>query len=239
MDKKVFVTGAAGGLGLCIAKRHAALGDMVFAIDIKETPDLVDFLRENPAVRFFKCDIADAGSVGSALRPIAEQAAYLDYIYNCAAIYRFEDRTYIEETDFGDAARMYEINALGGLYVVQALWPSIGEGTAILFITSEAGSIGQCWRSKEYAYCMSKAAANMGAVILQNHFNEINQNTRVMCIHPGWMRTQMGGPDALKSPDRSVSPEKSAEDIVGIALDIDALPPGQMYVDHERKPYAW
>lgn len=226
-------------MGLCIAKKHAGLGDSVFIIDVKETPELKEFLKAEPKAEFQKCDISKTENVKAAFKPFLAKTKHLDYLYSCAGIFRHEEKVYLPDIDLDKAGIMYEINAVGAMRVVQALWGTIRDGTVLMMITSEAGSVSMNWRSKEYNYCMSKAAENMGAVILQHHFREMKQNTRVMCIHPGWMRTAMGGEEAFKNPASSVAPEDSAEAIVGIALDIESIPPENMYMDYKRKLLTW
>ena len=155
------------------------------------------------------------------------------------SVYDFADKVQLPETDLDHAGAMYNINAVGFLRVVQALFPIIRDGTDILCVTSEAGSMSANWRSREYSYCMSKAAENMACVLLQKHYDEEGQRTRVMCLHPGWVRSAMGGEEAKKHPEMSVSPEDSAEALVGIALDLDGIPKDCMYMDYQRKPYSW
>jgi NAD(P)-dependent dehydrogenase (short-subunit alcohol dehydrogenase family) len=239
MKKNVVVTGGAGGLGLCIAKKHASLGDSVFLIDVKETPELEVFLKANPKAEFQKCDISKTVHIKAAFKPFLEKINHLDYLYSCAGIFRLDEKVPLPDLDLDKAGIMYEINAVGAMRVVQALWNVIGDGTVLMMITSEAGSVSMNWRSQEYNYCMSKAAENMGCVILQHHFHEMKQNTRVLCLHPGWMRTAMGGEEALKNLASSVAPEDSAEALVGIALDIESIPPENMYMDYKRKLMTW
>jgi len=75
-------------------------------------------------------------------------------------------------------------------------------------ISSEAGSIGDCWRKKEFGYSMSKAALNMQSVILQNHLKEYG--VKVLAIHPGYMKSYMLGE---KNYDADIEPEAAAENI--------------------------
>ena len=81
----------------------------------------------------------------------------------------------------------------------------IQKGSLVVNISSEAGSIGASRRRQEYCYCMSKAAMNMGAKILSNELWK--RSARVISIHPGWLRTAMGGPDAFANK-YSVSPDE-------------------------------
>ena len=72
---------------------------------------------------------------------------------------------------------------------------------SVINISSEAGSIGDCWRKVEYGYCMSKAAQNMATKIMQNAYPEIEFHS----IHPGWMITPQGmaGADGDSKPKQN------------------------------------
>ena len=237
--RKIFVTGGTGGLGLAIVRRHLHLGDAVWAMDLRETEEMRELLKENANLRFIPCDISATENVRAALEPCLERIGRLDFLYSCAGVYNFADKVQLPQTELDRAANMYNINAVGFLRVVQALFAAIQDGSHILCVTSEAGSVSRNWRSGEYNYCMSKAAENMACAILRHHYEEIGQNTRVICLHPGWLRTAMGGADAFKKLDQSVSPEDSAAGIVGIALDIDSIPADMNYMDYKRAAYTW
>lgn len=238
MNRNVLVTGGAGGLGSCIVKQHLELGDTVWALDVKATPE-TEALTSNKRFHFVPCNISKTAFVQEALADKVDAIGKLDYVYSTAGIYRFEDRNMLPETNLDNAAIMYEINAVGFLRVMQVLLPLIHDA-AIMCITSEAGSIGENWRSSEYNYCMSKAAENMACMILQHYLtHELKGKARIICLHPGWLRTQMGGKDALEHLEQSVAPEDSARSIIRIARDIDQIPEDVNYMDYRRKPIAW
>lgn len=239
MNKQIFITGGAGGLGLEIAKRHLSLGDRVLVLDVEETSEVTDLLSKNDKISFVKCDISRDAYVQEALKDIATKIGKIDYFYSCAGIFSIEERVPLPELNLDDAAPMYDINAVGFLRVVQILFDSLQDGSVVMCVTSEAGSLGECPRGEEFNYCMSKAAQNMACVLLQNHYDNVGLNIRVMCIHPGWMRTKMGGEDAAANPDRSIAPEVSAEAIIDIALDIENIPKERMYMDYKRVDIAW
>ena len=241
MDRKVFVTGGAGGLGMCIVKRHLAMGDRVWALDMNSSPQTRELSASSENVTFIRCDITETANVVAAIGPLLAEIDRLDYLYSCAGIYRFEDKELLPNTILDDAASMYEVNAVGYLRVVQALLGVIRDGCVIMCVTSEAGSVSENWRSAEYNYCMSKAAQNMANVILYQYFSKDlgHKNTRVLCLHPGWLRTSMGGPEAFKNPDRSVAPEECADAIVDIAQDIHNIPRERMFMDYLRNDIGW
>jgi len=239
-NKNVLVTGGAGGLGLEIARKHLDMGDRVMVLGPREKSGLTKLMADYGNVSFIKCDISRTDDVQVALKDLASSIDKLDYMYACAGIYRFSERNAkLPDVVLDDAASMFDINAVGFLRVCQVLLHTIRDGSVIMCITSEAGSIGESSRDKEYSYCMSKAAENMACVILQNHFNSDEIKARVMCIHPGWLRTEMGGPDAFANPQYSVAPEDSADGIISIALDIENIPKEHMYMDYKRMLIGW
>jgi len=236
MDKVIAVTGAGQGLGYCIAKRHLQMNDIVYAYDLIITEELMNLKNESDLLKVCQCDIGSTKSVNEAMGEILKSEKKVDILYNVAGIFRFEDKVGLVDTDLDLCLNMYNVNAVGALRVCKALWPLFKSKTVIVNISSEAGSIGASQRKGEYSYCMSKAALNMGAKILSNELAQ--QNVRVINIHPGWMRTKMGGPQAFASPD-SVSPEESARDIVSIALDIDNIPKDWMFITHKKEVLPW
>jgi NAD(P)-dependent dehydrogenase (short-subunit alcohol dehydrogenase family) len=236
MPKTIIVTGAGRGLGYHIVLRHLEMKDRVYAFDYQITSELNSLIERTGLLKVYHCDIASTESVNSAFREVSNTGEQIDILYNVAGIFRFEDKVGLAETDLDLCAAMYNINAVGALRVCKAVLPLLQSGTLIVNISSEAGSIGACYREQEYSYCMSKAALNMGAKILSNEL--ARRSVRVINLHPGWMRTFMGGPESLKSK-HSVSPEESAGHIVDIALNIDSIPKDQMYIQHTKETLPW
>jgi NAD(P)-dependent dehydrogenase (short-subunit alcohol dehydrogenase family) len=77
---------------------------------------------------------------------------------------------------------------------------------------------------------MSKAALNMQSRILQNYLEP--KGFRVLAVHPGWMRTDMGGSDA------DIHPDEAAEGIFGLAMrPREAQEP--IYIDYQGKVLQW
>lgn len=236
MDKNIVVTGAGKGLGYCITKRHLEQGDRVFALEYRITPQLTDLLREHPRLSVSACDVSSTPAVKKAFAVLHQNSVPVDIVYNVAGIYFPDDLSPLEESDIDRCLSLYNVNALGQLRVMAAVSPLLKSGSVILNITSEAGSIGACTRSSEYGYCMSKAAANMGAKLYANQTK--GRGVRIFCVHPGWMKTDMGGQGALLSAD-SITPWQSAEALIRIAQDPGSIPSDIMYLDYEGNPLCW
>jgi len=78
MNKKVLVTGGGGGLGLAIVEKHLALGDDVWALDIKQSPGYVKLAAEDAELTFINCDISKTANVQAALADFAATVDKLD-----------------------------------------------------------------------------------------------------------------------------------------------------------------
>jgi NAD(P)-dependent dehydrogenase (short-subunit alcohol dehydrogenase family) len=236
MNKVIVVTGAGRGLGHSVVKRHLELQDTIYAFDYQITDALKALAESHKTLKIYRCDISSDKDVVESTKGILQAEKRVDIIYNVAGIFKFEGRVGLAETDMDLCLLMYNINALGAMRICKSLWPLLQKGSLVMNVSSESGSIGAARRTQEYGYGMSKAAMNMGAKLLSNEL--WTKEARVMNIHPGWLRTEMGGPDAFKS-DRSVSPDESAENIVNIALHIDKIPRDQMFMQHTGEILPW
>jgi NAD(P)-dependent dehydrogenase (short-subunit alcohol dehydrogenase family) len=125
-----------------------------------------------------------------------------------------------------------DVNAFGPLRVIQQFLPLLKKGPRklIINISSEAGSLADCCRSMEYAYCMSKSALNMASRILQNALAPAG--FKVLAIHPGWMRTDMGGPEA------DIAPDEAADGIFELAMRQWQLD-DNIYMDYQGTILPW
>ena len=216
MKKGVLVTGADAGLGLSLVKRFLEAGFAVFAGMYRSDAELRNLASEyGDALTLIPLDVADVESVRAAARQVAERTNTLDIVINNAGIHLVKNPSQsLEQLDFENQQfqQTMNVNAFGPLRVVQQFQPLLenSERKLIINISSEAGSIADCRRENQFAYCMSKSALNMQSRILQNYLQP--RGFKVLAVHPGWMRTNMGGPSA------TISPDESAEGIFQLAL---------------------
>ncbi|HJC25810.1 MAG TPA: SDR family oxidoreductase [Candidatus Eisenbergiella merdavium] len=204
-QKTVLIAGASRGLGLCFVRKYLADGWRVLA-GVRNEGTLEPLMREYPdSLHALRMDVGDTASI----RKAAEQAAYitdrLDLIINNAGIHARSSFEALEKTDLDECGPVYEVNAVGPLRVAKAFLPMLrrnGRGL-IVNISSESGSIGDARREKEFDYCMSKAALNMATKLLDNYLSD--SGIRVIAVHPGWMRTDMGGQNADLDPGETAA----------------------------------
>jgi NAD(P)-dependent dehydrogenase (short-subunit alcohol dehydrogenase family) len=207
INPSAFITGAGRGLGLCLCRLFLENGWTVFAGRFRTAAGL-DALA-GPALHPLPFDVTDDSSVHRAAESVGTLVSGIDVLINNAAICE-DEAGRIEQLDFDRAAEIMNVNAFGPLRVTRAFLPLLRTGKlkTIVNISSEAGSIGDCWRKGMFGYCMSKAALNMQSRLLDNYLKD--SGFRILALHPGWMRTDMGGKNA------DIEPEEAARGIYGI-----------------------
>ena len=106
--------------------------------------------------------------------------------------------------DYDMMERTLAVNTLGPLRVTQALLPNLraGKGRKIVSMTSRLGSI-ELSDGRWYAYRASKSALNQINKIWSVELGP--EGFVCTVLHPGWVRTNMGGPNATYTPEESVS----------------------------------
>lgn len=213
------VTGADRGVGFELVKRLLEKGYRVFAGQYESGPGALQSLRERYPDRLepVALDVGDDVSVRKAAETIRERTETIDLLINNAGILGDIRRTVKDdELDFGEMLRVINVNALGALRVVHALLGPVmrSEGKLIANISSEAGSIGDCWRTNWYGYCMSKAALNMQSALVHNQLRE--EGGQLLLIHPGWVQTHMQG---RLDAEATYTPEQASGHILDVIED--------------------
>lgn len=235
MNKKAaLVTGCSQGLGLAFCKELLKRGYFVAALDFKISDELRAL--ECDALQIIECDVSSAESVENAVRIM--KAEKLELIINNAGIWldRKRRRLLDPEFDFESMIKQYEVNALGVVRIAKAFIEKLllSDKKTMINLSSEAGSIGECWRKGEYGYCMSKAAQNMATKMMHNDFSE--RGVKFYAVHPGWMLT----PQGIAGADAGVLPEQKPEDSARILIDLaEGDPKDGIYYDIEGKEWDW
>lgn len=221
--RTVLVTGANRGLGLELARQLQEAGATV--IGTARKPAEAGELKETGA-RVVALDVADAASVAALATEL--EGVKIDALLNNAGI--FPQRESIEDTDPDTALKVYAVNTVGPLRVTQALLPNLraGEGRLIMNMSSGLGSIANNDRGGMVDYRASKAALNMVSRTMAAEF----EGFIVVAMSPGWVRTDMGGPNANLSPEESVT---------GILKTLAGLEPGDTgsYYNHDGTKLDW
>jgi NAD(P)-dependent dehydrogenase (short-subunit alcohol dehydrogenase family) len=213
VSPSILITGASKGLGFRLTESFLRGGWTVFAGHREPSPGLEAAAASMPGRLFtLALDVISPPSIAAAVASVTSATETLDVLINNAAILPAAGRGLIEEMNVEVGLEVYDVNALGPLRVTQAFLPLLKRGSRklILNVSSEAGSIGDCWRKDEFLYCMSKAALNMQTAILKNHLTP--QGFQLLAVHPGWMRTDMGGANA------DIDPAQAADALLKLTM---------------------
>ncbi|MBN1797717.1 MAG: SDR family oxidoreductase [Spirochaetales bacterium] len=229
----MFVTGANRGLGLCLCERFLEKGCRVYALLRKQSNEITELKNKHQENLFiYTADVTDEKQLRETSEKIKAQTAGIDILINNAGIHLEHAQPDFSEIDFSVYIPTFTVNALAPLMVVKYLLTLVknGQKKLIVNISSEAGSIGNAWREREYAYCMSKAALNMASRILDNRLKK--EGIKVLAVHPGWFSSDMGGAEA------PITPEQAAAKVAGTLLK-DWHNKKSIYIDVEGKEMPW
>mgnify|MGYP001943826897 CR=1 FL=1 len=213
-QKRVMITGAGRGLGLEFVRQYLTRGDLVFATvrDPGRLTGLADLQQTfGPQLIVVRLDVTKPQSIDAAVARVAASASRLDILINNAGINAMSrdiddaiSAARLGHLDIGVMPHMYQVNALGPLMVTQSALAMLKRGIdpRVINISSWKGSTTDKRRGDDYGYSASKAALNMITRALSLDLNR--DAIAVVAIDPGWVSTDMGGPNAPLTPTDSV-----------------------------------
>ncbi len=239
MNQTAFITGGDRGLGLALCASLLEQGWQVLAGQyLPDWSDLAALASRYPQMlHLIPLDVSSAESVHAAAQTVAGLTDHIDVLINNAGVNSpTSKRTIREAQDYDEIRRLYEINALGSLRVVEAFLPltDCGQSKRLCFVSSEAGSIGRAERTSWFGYCMSKAALNMQVKLLFNDLQPQGYTFRV--YHPGWVRSYISG---AKNMEATLEPEEAAACALPIFLGQRADETQLALVDYEGTEWPW
>ncbi len=195
MNKKIaLITGANKGIGLETAKQLLELNYDVYlsSRDIAKGMEAVDKLQQiGLSPRFVQIDVTNHESIKQAKQHIEQEVGKIDVLINNAGI--MLDKTGVLDMPIDVLDTTLKANLYGPLMMIQEFYPIINPNGKIINLSS---ILGQLKSMKNYspAYSISKTALN--ALTRQTAAALYKHNIAVYSVHPGWVRTDMGGKDA-------------------------------------------
>lgn len=228
----ILIAGANRGLGRQLVEKALARGYRV-AAGMREShlqSDDVRALAEAYPDRFLAValDVTDETSVERAAATIKQAFGQVDVLVNNAAILVGRDQK-LEQLSMEDVEKSFQVNLYGPIRVTKHVLPLMtgSQDKAIVNISSEAGSFANAYGG-DYPYALSKGALNLFSEHLRRYTAE--RDIRVYAVHPGWIRTDMGGD---KAPG---DPAESAAGILDLAEGRKDKPGMPLFVDFRGEP---
>jgi NAD(P)-dependent dehydrogenase (short-subunit alcohol dehydrogenase family) len=204
--KTTLISGANRGIGLEFCRQYAADGWRVIACS--RHPEKSDALNKLAAqypdlIKIHALDVSDHAQIDSLAQELAEE--FIDLLINNAGIYPDSDKSDIGPTNFEEWMQAFQINTMAPLKMAEAFATSIArsEQKTIATISSKMGSIAGNSSGGNYLYRSSKAAVNM--VVKSLAIDLKPTGITAVVLNPGWVKTDMGGPNAVISVEQSVS----------------------------------
>jgi NAD(P)-dependent dehydrogenase (short-subunit alcohol dehydrogenase family) len=201
----MLITASNRGFGLVWVRQCAGRGWRVFATcrDPDTAVDLKDLSDQDPSVSLHRLDVTDASQIADLAESLRDET--IDLLVNNAGVY-FErwGKDPIGSIRYDHWEETFRVNTVGPIRVTEALLPQLAGGARplVLAITSHMGSIADIDAPRDYAYRSSKAALNAAMHGLAHELKP--RGIGVLLLHPGWVRTRMGGSSAPVSPAESV-----------------------------------
>ncbi len=211
--KTVLITGISRGIGASLADKFLSEGWFVLGTIYKGS---ADFEREN--LKTFKLDLSSTEKIKKCTEELKDLGQEVDVLINNAGVLLDEEETQVISDKLRETL---EINLIGTIDFTEKVLPLIKQGGHIVNTSSSAGSLDGVGHSSHFeghypAYKISKCAINMYTRTLAYR---LKGKITVSSIHPGWVKTDMGGEEADTTPaeaakniyDFAISNPKSGE----------------------------
>ena len=238
MPQNVLITGTGRpyALGFNLVRRYLENGDTVLATIRRPSEGLEDLRKAYPDTLYIlTMDIASTESVNAAAKEAEGLVPRLDLIINNATTASADTNKELPDFDLDLIAPAVNVGAVGPIRVLKAFLPLLKKseiGALVVNISSEAGSIGKCYRTFYLDYGTEKAALNMLTMTMHNYFKD-DPNLNIICIHPGWIRTNPGNNEA------PLIPYEHAETLRLLFETRRHDKNGPVFITYEGEPYPW
>jgi NAD(P)-dependent dehydrogenase (short-subunit alcohol dehydrogenase family) len=222
MQKKaVFITGASRGIGRALAEKFLKENYYVIGTSTSGKPSFKD-----KNLVFLKLDLSSTNSIKTCLKEFLKLNKRIDILINNAGTW--SGKEYGAEIHMNDLRKVLEVNLFGTIDLTERLISYITNPGKIINISSRAGSLDHTKKRAYYPdYKISKAALNMYTRTLAIRLKA--RKIVVASIHPGWVKTDMGGKDA------DLKPEEAATNIYNRIISLNET--GQFWFNQDKFPW--
>lgn len=194
--RTVLITGIGKGIGRALSEKFLNEGWFVIGTVFSGSA------RAHKNLAVFQLDLSKPESIGDCIKEITKSGRGIDILINNAGVIVDQNE---ERVVVPTLRQTLEINLIGTIDFTERLLPLMNAGGHIINISSSAGSLSGTIKSHSPGYYpsykISKAALNMYTVTLASRLEALK--IIVSSVHPGWVRTEMGGEDASMPPEEA------------------------------------
>ena len=232
MSKNIaLVTGANKGIGFAIAQGLLSKGfEVILAVrSLDKAQTAAQKLESGGLVRAVQLDVTDDNSIQQAADHLSQELPHLSVLVNNAGIYPDEGVNILTISRELLQSAM-NTNAFGVVRVTQALLPLLkqADSARIINVSSGYGEIDSL-SADVPSYCLSKLALNGATIMLAEALKSSGIAAYAIC--PGWVRTDMGGTGAPRSP------EQGADTAIWLATEASFAQTGKFFRDRKEISY--
>lgn len=233
-EKIAVVTGANRGIGLAVTRQLAEQGIRVLAgcRRPEAADDIIALRQQGLPIEAVALTVDERQSVESLAQSVDQRFGGLDILINNAGVALDQWQSYFDLSP-QCLRETFETNVVGALNCCQLLVPLMKRRGAgrVVNVSTELASMSEMQMGSTVAYRSSKAALNAMTVLLARELEKDYPNILVNAACPGWVKTELGGPDAPRTTD------EGADTIVWLATVPSDGPSGGLFRD--RSPYPW
>ena len=199
----VLITGANRGLGLGFVKKYLEKNANVLCTtrDISGSKELLECKERYPNnIEIFELDLLKENGAETLANQL--NGMPIDILINNAGV--GSSNQHFEAVSSKPWLEVLKVNLIAPLIITQSLFENVKKSSArkIYFLSSQLGSIGDNTSGGMYVYRSSKTGLNQ--VVKSLSVDLKPKGITVVSLHPGWVKTDMGGPNAPVSIDKSI-----------------------------------
>jgi NAD(P)-dependent dehydrogenase (short-subunit alcohol dehydrogenase family) len=225
----VLITGTNRGIGLEFVKQYAEDGWRVLACcrDPDDASDLQNLADSHSNIEMFALDVGDFPQIEQLANRLRHER--IDVLINNAGVYPSSS---LGEIDYEAWATAFEVNSMAPLKMVEAFTPHVANSSLkrIATLSSKMGSLDDNTSGGSYLYRSSKTAVNMVMKSLAIDFKVYGIS--VVTLHPGWVQTDMGGPNGL------IDTRTSVQGLRGVIANLTLQTSGK-FIAYDGKEISW
>ena len=196
-NKSIFITGANRGIGIELVKESLHKGFFVIGTFRDKLKSKKVFEITSTDINLFEMNVVEESSISNVSNQLNKP---IDYLVCNAGINNGFGNLFDEDHSHANMLEVLNVNVLGCMLTIKNLKKNLNDNAKIILMSSILG-IQKHNGSSAMIYRASKAAVNNVMVSISEDLK--SENITVVSFHPGWVRTDMGGPNADLSANES------------------------------------